>query len=440
MLTKVLLINPPTPFLAFANAAPHLGIGYLISYLRDNGIEADYLNLELTNPSDIDVPVGYDFYGVTSVIPQYYFAKLVLQKIKADNLGKTIIGGACASLLPDLCLNDEFDYVVKGYGEKALLSIVKEEHQSGSIIQGSVVENLDSLSFPAWDELLKNNYNASYGNKIAHIFSARGCPYRCYYCCSPNIYGTSVRYRSIENVIAEVTLLKMKYNIDSLYFFDPTFTLNRERTIKLVTTLEPFGLDWTCQTRVDKIDEKLLALMKKSGCNQISFGVEAGSYEVHGNLGKETTVDQNTAAIKMAHNVGMRVKTFLMGALPDDNWDTVKRFKDFITDNRPDSWLYSTFIPFPGTDYWVNPDKYGIKIRCTDLRAYYPLGINARGPVNIDNKYLNRDGLIELRDDMLNFLRKEIPNARVEEAINAFPKQKQILEPFFAGLNTKYVF
>jgi len=435
---KILMLNPPVPFLAFPNAAPHIGVGYLISYLRDHGVEVDFLNLEVTHPTEAVVPDGYDFYGITAVTPQYFFANLLKDQIVSRGLGRTVIGGAHASILPDDCIRDGFDYVVCGYGEKALLDIVRGAKSPG-VVQGELIEDVDALPFPAWEDIF-GDYDVSYGNRIAHIFSVRGCPFGCYYCCSPRIYGTKVVYRSIDNVVAEVRFLVERFGIDGLYFFDPTFTLYKDRAIQLALRLKQFGLDWTCQTRVDCVDEEVLQAMKDAGCNQISFGVETGSGEVHSGLGKGTTLDQNVSAIHTAHSVGMRVKTFLMGALPGDNFEALERFKAFMLDVKPESWLFSTFVPLPGTAYWDNPEEFGIEILCRDFRAYYPLGVNARGPINIRSKHLSREGLRELRDDMLNFLRREIPNERVEEAIRKFPQQREILLPYFQGLDLDYVF
>jgi len=436
---SILLINPPAPFLAFANAAPHIGVGYLISYLRDYGMEVNYLNLESTDPDDVKIPEGYDYYGITSVTLQYFFAKLVHQQIVERKLGKTIIGGGHASIMPQECLADGFDYVVRGYGEIALLGILDGKQFPG-IIQGTMVENLDALSFPAWGDLLRDKFDASYGNHIAHIFSQRGCHFDCHYCCSPAIYGTQVRQRSISNVIFEIRSLKERYGVDSIYFFDPTLTIVRKRAIELAEGLFPLDMDWTGQTRVDKIDPELLRTLKRAGCNQISFGIETGSTQTHQTLGKDTTVKENEDAIKMAHDVGMRVKVFLMGALPDENEKSAELFKEFILKNKPDDWLYSTFIPLPGTAYWKDPEKFGIEILCKDFRTYYPLGVNARGPVNINGRYLKRDQLVETRNDILDFLRKEVPNKRVEQAIDLFKVQKPILMKFFKDLDTDYIF
>lgn len=435
---KVLLINSPAPFLGIQNAAPHLGLGGLASYLEANNVRADYVNYETSDPKDVVLPEGYDYYGFTAVTPQYHYAKLLKDQVEARGLGKTIIGGAHASIISEQCLKDGFSYVVKGYGEKALLGIAQGYVNPG-ITQGIAVENINDLPIPDWDQLLKSEYSFSFGDKVAHIFSTRGCPYDCFYCCSPTIYGINVAERDITKVIDEVRMLQNKHKINSLYFFDPTFTLNRNRALALAKELRKFDLNWTCQTRVDRVDSQLLVNLKQAGCNQISFGIEAGDVNVHNKLGKRTDVNQNALAIKMAHDTGMTVKAFLMGALPDDTWSSVDNFKNFIIKNKPDSWLYSTFIPFPGTDYWNNPEKHGIEIVCHDSRAYYPLGLNARGPVNIKTSNMSRDDLVKLRNDVLDFLRKEIPNPRVEAVINNFENQKRVAEQYLYGLDTKYI-
>jgi radical SAM superfamily enzyme YgiQ (UPF0313 family) len=436
---KLLLINPPAPFLAYPNSAPHVGIGYLISFLRGNDIEVDYLNLECANPSDIIIPEGYKYYGITSVTAQYFYSKLILNQIKERKLGSTIIGGAHPSLLPIDCLHDGFDYVVKGYGESALLKIVKGEI-GGGIIQGELFHDLDLLPFPAWEDLFSFDYEMSYGKNVAHLFSMRGCPYTCTYCATGEIYGLNVGFRSIKNVVDEVIMLKEKYNIDRLYFLDPTFTVNKKRAQHLANALKELDVTWTCETRVDCIDETTIKALASGGCDLISFGIETGSEDVHNNLGKRTTIEQNKFAIQLAHDSGIKVKAFLMGALPDDNWRTVDQFKEFINTNKPDTWLFSTFIPFPGTDQWKNPNKYKINIECKDFRAYYNLGLNGRGPINISNQYLTRDELYELRDDMLRHLLNVVPNKRVEKAIENFHFQKTKFIPYTIGLEEKYLF
>jgi anaerobic magnesium-protoporphyrin IX monomethyl ester cyclase len=438
-MSSILLINPPAPFLAYPNAAPHIGIGYLISYLQQRTINVSYLNLENALPEETEIPEGYDYYGISSVSAQYYFAKLLLKQIKNRKLGISIIGGSHPSVMPEQCNQDGFDYVVKGYGEEVLFDIVSGSLKKG-IHQGKFVEQLDLLPFPSWEHLLSSNYDISYGSYVAHIFSMRGCPYTCSYCSSADIFGTRVGFRGIKNVSDEVIYLKEKFNIKKLYFLDPTFTINRKRAIKLCESLNELDVKWTCETRVDKVDRELLDIMFKAGCDLLSYGIETGAVSTHNRLSKDTSIEQNKTAIDMAHDAGIRVKAFLMGALPYDNQKSIEEFKKFLTEHKPDNWLFSTFIPFPGTEQWKNPDKYCIKIVNKDFRAYYNLGLNGRGPINITTGQLSQNGLKELRDDMLSFLLKEIPNPRVEYAIKQFSVQKERFMPYLSVLDSRYFF
>jgi radical SAM superfamily enzyme YgiQ (UPF0313 family) len=413
---------------------------YLAAHLRENGVEVDYANFESADPLGIELPEGYDRYAFTAVTPQYPFAKRLLDQVRARRLGSSVIGGAHASVLPEDCLADGFDHVVRGYGETALMRILAGDEPPG-IVQGRPVPDVDRVPFPAWDLLYQTEYDVSYGTRTGHLFTVRGCPYECYYCCSPAIYGTRWGSRDVAEVGREIRALQQGHGIGSLYFFDPTFTLNRGRTLRLLGELEGLYVDWTCQTRVDCVDKELLDAMRAAGCGQISYGIESGAETVHEHLNKDTQVEQNARAIRWTHAAGMRVKAFLIGALPDDTWETQARFKEFLVEHTPDRWLYSTFTPFPGTPYWDRPQDFGIEILRRDLRTYYPLGLNARGPLNVRSRNLDRGELEELRDDMLAFLRRLAPDPRVEEAIRRFDTQRPVFERCLEDLaDTEYLF
>ena len=112
---SVLLINPPCPFLAFPNAGPHLGMGYLASFLREHQVDVDYTNFETEDPGKVELPEGYDYYGFTAVTPQYPYANLLRDQVQDRGLGETIIGGSHASVMSKECREDGFDYFVKGF-------------------------------------------------------------------------------------------------------------------------------------------------------------------------------------------------------------------------------------------------------------------------------------------------------------------------------------
>ena len=66
------------------------------------------------------------------------------------------------------------------------------------------------------------------------LFS-RGCPFNCYYCSRPSISRT-IRYRSTANLIKEIKYCYPFCN-GKINFQDDTFTLNKDKVVKLCKTL-----------------------------------------------------------------------------------------------------------------------------------------------------------------------------------------------------------
>ena len=66
-----------------------------------------------------------------------------------------------------------------------------------------------------------------------------------------------------------------KYGTKGIYFINDNFTLRKKQTIELCKLLidNKIDLEWVCDTRVDLVDDELLALMHNAGCKVIWFGV-----------------------------------------------------------------------------------------------------------------------------------------------------------------------
>jgi radical SAM superfamily enzyme YgiQ (UPF0313 family) len=50
---------------------------------------------------------------------------------------------------------------------------------------------------------------------------------------------------------------------------------------------EKIGIKWTCNSRVDYVDEEMLSLMGKAGCRLISWGIESGNEQILRHARKE---------------------------------------------------------------------------------------------------------------------------------------------------------
>ncbi|TAL67957.1 MAG: B12-binding domain-containing radical SAM protein [Bacteroidetes bacterium] len=107
----------------------------------------------------------------------------------------------------------------------------------------------------------------------AQLSTSYGCHHSCRFCtiCNskpPNIQPFNEMISNFE---------KLKYQgIDFIFFDDPTFTDDEEHTELLLNALTKIKFNWACQTRIDKVNPKLIETMKKAGCQYIYYGIESG--------------------------------------------------------------------------------------------------------------------------------------------------------------------
>ena len=71
--------------------------------------------------------------------------------------------------------------------------------------------------------------------------TSRGCPFDCSFCCVTGMFGRKYRYRSTENVLAELRPDTTAGSTD--FFYDDNFAANREHTKELLEGMirEDFG-------------------------------------------------------------------------------------------------------------------------------------------------------------------------------------------------------
>lgn len=185
------------------------------------------------------------------------------------------------------------DYIVKGEGEDTLAELINRigngvsiEDVSGLCYRhdGIVycgrprvrIKNLDDLHPLPYSLVPINAYSGT-----MPISTARGCTYGCSFCDVSAMWQRKVTWRSIDNVIAEMSSF-VDRGITRVNIVDDTFILSRRRTLdfchRLIKTQLP--ISWHCNGRINLVDESLLATMAEAGCASIFFGVESGSDDV----------------------------------------------------------------------------------------------------------------------------------------------------------------
>ena len=60
------------------------------------------------------------------------------------------------------------------------------------------------------------------------------------------------------------------------------FTINRDQVMGICDEMikADLGLKFTCNSRVDYVDEELLQKMAQAGCDTISWGIESASEQI----------------------------------------------------------------------------------------------------------------------------------------------------------------
>jgi len=190
------------------------------------------------------------------------------------------------------------------------------------------------------------------GRNFTLLEGSRGCTSKCSFCLL-DMYGKKLRVKSPQQLINELETAIHKFHVRNAYFMDLEFTINRNLVEEICDHLirKRYDFKWTCQTRFDLIDEKLLEKMKRSGCDLIHFGVEAANNKALKALGKGMTVEKIKTGMEMVRQLKMRSACFfLMGAFgsTEEDMEEIMRFSMKL---NPTYALFHIAIPYPGTKF-----------------------------------------------------------------------------------------
>ncbi len=363
---KILLVNPPSPFLINEKVFPSLGLLYLSAYLKKNGYN-DISLIDMNDEKPLSDTIDADIVGFYSNTPQYPCAVKLLDDVKKLNRAKEplyVIGGPHVSGRPDDGLHS-FDIAVLGEGERAFLDIVKRREgsrasQEERVVRREYISEIDSLPFPDRDIIDIKSYKYYLDGRLTTtVITSQGCPFGCKFCAN-NAWGKSLRMRSPRNVYYEIKLLKERYGYGSFMFFDDTMTVDKKRMSAICDLLKELDIIYRCFIRSDTVDSALLAKMRSSGCREVGVGIESGSQRILKIVNKGESVKKNMEAVKLCHKAGIRVKGFFIIGLPGEDRDSIKETMDFIEEAGLDDIDVTLYTPYPGSYIYSHKKEFDI--------------------------------------------------------------------------------
>jgi len=216
----------------------------------------------------------------------------------------------------------------------------------------TATRDLDALPFPARHLAQNDLYRRPDTDEPqTTIVTNRGCPHRCTYCLANQVAGLANRYRSVENVLAELVHCVERHGIRSFLFRSDLFTQDRRWVRRLCEAILDAGLrvSWACNSRVDTIDAETLRWMKRAGCWIAAFGVESGDQATLDRLEKNARVEDAYRAVTLCREAGIKSSVYLLLGLPWDTRASIEAQIAFARDLDPDIVEFFYPYPFPGT-------------------------------------------------------------------------------------------
>jgi radical SAM superfamily enzyme YgiQ (UPF0313 family) len=217
---------------------------------------------------------------------------------------------------------------------------------------------------------------ATYRRKpVAVMITSRGCNRKCLYCFQIDKSRRSgVRFRSVENVMAEIgQVLAQGYR--EIKFIDDTLAADYDRAMEIATEIKRRGMDftWFASACVNQVDKPLLKAFKEAGCWAILLGAESGVQKNLNTIRKGITLDQTRRAVRAAKDVGLQVLTPFLFGIPGETFEEGLQTIEFACELDPDVANFHALTPFPGTELYDDLDKYGTV--SSDLSDYTYQGI-----------------------------------------------------------------
>ena len=271
--------------------------------------------------------------------------------------------------------------IVKGEDLHQIPNLLFKDKKGKTIDTGTLLdEDLDTKPFPDYSP---ENYIGIDGKiPIFEInISNEACPYKCNFCVRPTNYGANWKVRDIKRLVDEIEFLNNKYNVQLFRFSDstPPFGMLTELAQEIINRKLPDkGLKFTGFARIQSGEREDFHTLKKAGWESLFFGIESGSQELLDNvLDKKIRVDEIEATIKSVKDAGISTILSFIVPSPKETEKTQKETFDLI--NRLKSYTDSVLIQpagvYPNTEWFRNPEKYGIYLHHNYIKKIrdYPI-------------------------------------------------------------------
>ncbi len=321
--------------------------------------------------------IGFDVFTDTL----FTVARLARIARAASPSSRIVLGGAHASAIGGELLRDvEADVVVRGEGEVPCLQLLTSPRLGDvkgiAYRRGRAIAETAPAALIDLDEKPSPDYRLAEPTlRMAYkpaISTGRGCPYRCTFCAAPGL-SHKVRWRSPERVAADIETVLPFCEGRFFTITDDTFTVDPDRVRELCRHLKALGggedLFWYAEGRVDRLAPhlELLPILKDAGMQVLQVGIESGDERVLAAYKKQIRLNDARTLVEACARERILMHTGFIFGGPFESEETLDRtqalLEELIRIGRGTVQFSVPFLnPFPGTDIFRHPERYGLEI------------------------------------------------------------------------------
>jgi radical SAM superfamily enzyme YgiQ (UPF0313 family) len=352
--------------------APY-GLMSLAAQALRNGLSVQIFNISNSPWPDIETLIHHldaDLFGLSCMTANRRGVAMLAQLIRDIHPGSHIVvGGPHVTALPIETLRhiQAIDTVVVGEGEQTFLDIIRclQENKPVRGIPGTAWRSPNGYQLgPHREQIRDLDALASpfdYFN-MHTILTSRGCPMQCTFCSSSLMWGKRVRFHSAAYVLEMLETAINRNGQRIISFKDDTFTANKPRVLAICEGIRKRHLEfiWSCDTRADYLDDKLLYEMRRAGCIRISVGVESASDIILKNIKKRLSLDRLFDVTQSAKKFGIQIRYYMMVGNRGETQETFQQSLDFINRAKPNQFVFSQLHIYPGTEEFDIFEKQGL--------------------------------------------------------------------------------
>lgn len=428
---RVALLRPPVVVfprsLSSYGPVPPIGLAYIAAVLREAGHHVDVVDGAgegIDRAEDVETPVGTlrrvglppeeiveripgipDMVGITHMFlhewPQVRELATLVRARFPDAV--IVLGGENATAFKDHIFEQcpAVDGCVLGEGEATAVELanrlvegrplagvpgvaLREPDGDGTVDTGLSprMRRLGEVPRPAWDlfpverYLAHGDYFGVNRGPAMPILATRGCPYKCSFCSSPQMWTTRYVVRDPDDVADEIAGYVERYGVRNINFCDLTAATKRTWTLSLCDALERRGVrvDWQLSsgTRAEALDAEVLQRLYDTGCRYVTFAPESGSERMLEVFDKRVKLPVVLRSLEAAHRIGIRTRVNVIIGHPEERWrDLLRSLRLLVRAARvgTDDAAVIMFSPYPGSrDYDALVDSGQLVV---DEASYY---------------------------------------------------------------------